>query len=219
MEGLNGALAKQKICEAAQNPPPPATASAIDQVLALATALYAVEVAGHYAGGTNLTNLCKVVDTKAISLLGFDGPAVKNYVCTAALGETKDPACPVGPSATAPASPLNGTTSFNPSETAPASPVNTTLSGKSVVTVHSTVTLHSVITLHGSGTAPASGIDTSSASVTVTDPGPKITDGPVPIPTEGPIPGSGTSDATTATKVWHHYSYRSVKPCWIAGTC
>ncbi|KAI9875581.1 MAG: hypothetical protein M1830_008320 [Pleopsidium flavum] len=91
LEGLDGNLAKQKICAAALSPLPPTNSSAITEIIALATALYAVEVAGNYAGGTNLTNLCNVVDVNTISLLGFDGISVKNFVCAAAAGTSLAP--------------------------------------------------------------------------------------------------------------------------------
>jgi len=91
LEGLDGKLAKQKICAAAINPPPPTNSSAITDVISLATALYAVEVAGNYAGGTNLTTLCNVIDVNIISLLGFDGASVKDFVCAAASGTSLAP--------------------------------------------------------------------------------------------------------------------------------
>ena len=145
LEGLDGALAKQRICAAAANPPPPANASVFNGIIALATALYATEVAGNYAGGTNLTNLCNVIDVQTISRLGFNGASVKDFVCKAAAEATTAPTCSVDSSATAPASPVNPTAVLH-----------------SIVTVHSTVTLHSVITLHPSGTVPADGLITSS---------------------------------------------------------
>lgn len=207
-EGLNGALAKQKICAAAANPPPPANASAINGIITLATALYAVEVAGNYAGGTNLTNLCNLIDYQAIDLLGFDGPSVEDFVCSAAATEITTPSCA---SPTAPVSPINTSASSRLFGTAPAIPVGATASPHSTITVHSTVTLHSVITLRPSGTAPANGINTSSGSFTVVATGPRVTPGPVTVPTVAPQPnsGSGTNNTTSSTKLLHQYS---VKP-------
>ena len=227
-EGLNGSLAKEKICAAAAQPPPPANESSFNGIIALATALYAVEVAGHYAGGTNLTALCSVVDAQTISLLGFDGPLIKDYVCSAALNQTTGPSCSAGPLPTTPGSPLNGTTSLQSSGTAPAGPISGTLqssgtapagpiggtgSPHTVITILSTVTFHSTITLRPSGTAPASPIDTSSESLTIVGTGSTITPGSVTNPTAGPMSGSGTNDKTTSTILLQHYT---PKPYWHA---
>jgi len=55
----------------------------------LATALFAVQVAGGYAGGTNLATLCDeieatIIDNIFINNIDGVGTAVKNFVCSAA---------------------------------------------------------------------------------------------------------------------------------------
>lgn len=120
LEGLDGNLAKQKICAAALHPPPPANSSSINGIIALSTALFAVEVAGNYTGGTNLTTLCNLIDVNTITLLGFDGAGVKNFVCAAASGTSLPPT----PMATTLATVT--TTCYNSSTTRAANPVTTT---------------------------------------------------------------------------------------------
>lgn len=93
LTGINGELAKERICAAARIPPAPADTSTLNEIIALATGLYAVEVAGKYAGGTNLTNLCNVIDVVTINALNYDGQRVKDFVCAAASNAPAAPAC------------------------------------------------------------------------------------------------------------------------------
>lgn len=93
--GINGSAIQRQVCAAGAlnfySPdlvPPFIVANQIG-VSYLATALFAVQVAGNYAGGTNLSTLCAEIQTTYVNdlfggyLLGI-GTAVKDYVCSAA---------------------------------------------------------------------------------------------------------------------------------------
>ena len=72
-------------------------------VSVLATALFAVQVAGNYAGGTDLDTLCSEIETQLITNLFFNyidnfGTRVKNYICNAAKNTTSSPTPTPAPS-------------------------------------------------------------------------------------------------------------------------
>ena len=201
LEGLDGHLAKQRICAAALSPPPTADPSSRAQIIALATALYAVEVAGNYAGGTDLTNLCNVIDLNTIVALGFDGSSVKQFVCSAASNTPSVPACTVPSTGSATADPVNTSKGFttvgtgvrpthgpftNPGQPISGSgditggPLQTTLRSSRIVTINSTIS--SQITYSGTVTAD-------------------------------PVAGTATA---SSSKVGQFYPY---VPCWREGTC
>lgn len=93
--GINGKIIQTEVCSAAKIQAQNATAS--EQVVLanqrgvpfLATALFAVQVAGNYAGGTDLNKLCSEIETGVISDLFSNyidnfGTTIKNYICNAA---------------------------------------------------------------------------------------------------------------------------------------
>lgn len=93
--GINGEIVRGEVCAAAKIV---ARNSALGEqvvlenqkgVSLLATALFAVQVAGNYAGGTNLNTLCSEIEAELIDLLFINyiddvGTKVKDYVCNAA---------------------------------------------------------------------------------------------------------------------------------------
>ncbi|MCJ1471175.1 hypothetical protein MMC07_009823 [Pseudocyphellaria aurata] len=93
--GINGKIVQLEVCSAAKIQAQNATASEL-VVLAnqrgvpfLATALYAVQVAGNFAGGTDLDKLCSEIETVSITDLFSKyidnfGTKIKNFVCNAA---------------------------------------------------------------------------------------------------------------------------------------
>ena len=95
----------------------------------LATALFAVQVAGNYAGGPNLATLCSEIEATLIDNIftGYTpdvGTAVKDYVCSAAAASAS--ATSTGSaSATPPPYPQNTTTTSTPTCTSPSGFVNT----------------------------------------------------------------------------------------------
>lgn len=96
----------------------------------LATALFAVQVAGNYAGGPNLAALCSeieatLIDNIFINYIPFVGTAVKDYVCSvaAASASATSAATATATASTAlPPYPQNSTTTTTP----PPYPRNTT---------------------------------------------------------------------------------------------
>ena len=92
---INGSAVQQEVCAlAAIEFGTPNLAAAVisgNQAVVpyLATALFAVQVAGNYAGGPNLATLCSEIDATLIDpvFIGYlpnVGTAVKDYVCSAA---------------------------------------------------------------------------------------------------------------------------------------
>ncbi|KAL9075761.1 MAG: hypothetical protein Q9161_001513 [Pseudevernia consocians] len=92
---INGSVVQQQVCALAAIEF--ATPDLGDAVIAenqagvsyLATALFAVQVAGNYAGGPNLATLCSEIEAALIDALFIGyipgvGTAVKDYVCSAA---------------------------------------------------------------------------------------------------------------------------------------
>ncbi|KAF6235987.1 hypothetical protein HO173_005615 [Letharia columbiana] len=94
----------------------------------LATALFAVQVAGNYAGGPNLAALCSeieatLIDNISIDYIPFVGTAVKDYVCSvAAVSASASATSTATASTTPPPYPQNTTTTITP----PPCPQNTT---------------------------------------------------------------------------------------------
>lgn len=93
--GINGTAIKNEICTGAQLV---AANAALEPFLVetnqrgvdfLAVALFAVQVAGNYAGGPDLNTLCSEIEAERINLLfiGFTdtdtGTQIKDYVCGA----------------------------------------------------------------------------------------------------------------------------------------
>ena len=92
---INGSAVQQEVCAlAAIEFGIPSLSAAIisaNQAVVpyLATALFAVQVAGNYAGGPNLATLCSEIEATLIDnvFIGYVpnvGTAVKDYVCSAA---------------------------------------------------------------------------------------------------------------------------------------
>ena len=94
--GINGTTVQNEVCAAASiQVEIPSVLSAVlainrRDVTLLFTALFAVQVAGGYAGGTNLKTLCGEIDDGALDAVFINsgaegtGTAVKNLVCNAA---------------------------------------------------------------------------------------------------------------------------------------
>lgn len=92
--GINGEIVRKQVCAGATVQK--STTVGEQLVLAnqqgvsfLATALFAVQVAGNYAGGTDLGTLCSEIETQLINnlFIGYIesfGTKVKNYICNAA---------------------------------------------------------------------------------------------------------------------------------------
>lgn len=112
---INGTAVKTTVCNVArigrQSPELESTLINLNQdwVKYLFTANYGVSVAGGYAGGTDLTNLCNRVDVEVLNNLFIGylddrkvGQDVKDYVCSAAAAKpppstpTLPPALPNG---------------------------------------------------------------------------------------------------------------------------
>ena len=88
----------------------------------LATALFAVQVAGNFAGGPNLAKLCSEIETNLLNdiFIGYiadEGTAVKNYVCSAASASASASATPSTTPAPYPQKVTTTTTSACPSPT------------------------------------------------------------------------------------------------------
>ncbi|KAL6719322.1 hypothetical protein ACLMJK_003561 [Lecanora helva] len=97
---INGTAVQQEVCALASiqliNSGLSNTVEAENRVAVtyLAQALFAVQVASGYAGGTNLDKLCAEIETTLIGniFIGYvpnGGEAVKNYVCGAAAAQRR----------------------------------------------------------------------------------------------------------------------------------
>lgn len=134
---INGTAVQQEVCAlAAIEFTSPSLADIVisgNQVAVqyLATALFAVQVAGNYAGGPNLATLCSEIEATLIDniFIGYIpkvGTAVKNYVCSAASASATSTAscsactCASGSSTatTPPPYPINATTTTSTSSCA-----------------------------------------------------------------------------------------------------
>ncbi|MCJ1451459.1 mucin 5B, oligomeric mucus gel-forming [Mycoblastus sanguinarius] len=124
---INGSAVQQEVCAlAAINFESPSLSGIVVSgnqvgVSYLLTALYAIQVAGNFAGGTNLATLCSeieatLIDNLFIGYVPSVGTAVKDYVCSAASSSVS------APSATSAPYPANSTT---PTCTTPAGSANT----------------------------------------------------------------------------------------------
>jgi hypothetical protein len=81
--GLNGTAVKKSICQFAKNPPS-SQYTPLEQVIGIAAPLFAVQVAGNYAGSSSLTYLCNEINYQVVSDLGFDGRGAQQFVCSEA---------------------------------------------------------------------------------------------------------------------------------------
>ena len=95
----------------------------------LATALFAVQVAGNYAGGPNLAKLCSeieatLIDNLFINYTPFVGTAVKDYVCSVASASASATST-AAVSTTPPPYPRNTTTTAAPTCASPTGFANT----------------------------------------------------------------------------------------------
>ncbi|KAI4170269.1 MAG: hypothetical protein LQ346_008882 [Caloplaca aetnensis] len=132
---LNGSLIQTEVCAAASLQSfAPELASVVVEInqqafAYLATALYAVQVAGNYAGGPDLTALCDAVQPAVIEGLFVQGSTnaatqAKDYVCSAAAASTASQSS--SSSSTAAPQP---TASYNPPPQSSATTNNTTSTG------------------------------------------------------------------------------------------
>ena len=107
----------------------------------LASALFAVQVAGGYAGGTNLATLCSEIETTIINnifinYISDQGTAIKDYVCSAASASASASAsatCTASPSITAPPYPQNVTTTTTSGCASPTGFANTVIPAPSAL--------------------------------------------------------------------------------------
>lgn len=113
--GIDGVAVQREVCAAATL----SRNATIKEQLVLAnqqglsylqTALFAVQVAGNYAGGTDLDTLCSEIETQLINNLFFNnidnfGTTVKNYICNAAK-----PTSPTSTLTPPPSTPYSNTT-------------------------------------------------------------------------------------------------------------
>ena len=119
---VNGSAVQQEVCGLATidftTPSLSALVISENQALVsyLATALFAVQVAGNYAGGPNLATLCseieaKLIDNNFINYTPNVGTDVKDYVCSAASASASASAISTAiASTTPPPYPQNTTT-------------------------------------------------------------------------------------------------------------
>ena len=138
---INGTAVQQEVCAlAAIEFTSPSLSSVVisENQLAvqyLATALFAVQVAGNYAGGPNLAKLCSEIEANLINgiFVGYiadEGTAVKNYVCSAASASASASAsatCTATPSTTPPPYPQNVTTTTTSACPSPTGFANTVI--------------------------------------------------------------------------------------------
>lgn len=93
--GINGKIVQKEVCAGARIQAQNATSGeqlvlgSQKRISSLATALFAVQVAGNYAGGTDLNTLCSEIETEIINLffstyIDNFGTTIKNYICNAA---------------------------------------------------------------------------------------------------------------------------------------
>ena len=109
---INGTAVQEEVCALAaiEFASPSLSGTVISEnqlaVQYLATALFAVQVAGNFAGGPNLAKLCSEIEETLINgiFVGYiadEGTAVKNYVCSAASASASASAtCTATPSTT-----------------------------------------------------------------------------------------------------------------------
>lgn len=111
---INGTAVRQEICALAAIevgiPSSTSFAVGVNQrgLSYLATALYAVQVAGDYAGGPSLPTLCSEIEATLIDNLFINningvGTAVKQYVCSAASANATSISPPHSTNSTTPA--------------------------------------------------------------------------------------------------------------------
>lgn len=119
---INGSAVQQEVCALAAIEF--ATPSLSDAVISgnqagvqyLATALFAVQVAGGYAGGPNLATLCSeieatLIDNIFINYIPDVGTAAKDYVCSAASASSSATTASTAiSSSTPPPYPISNTT-------------------------------------------------------------------------------------------------------------
>lgn len=135
---INGSAVQQQVCALAAIEF--ATPSLSDTVISenqavvqyLATALFAVQAAGGYAGGPDLATLCfeieaTLIDNIFIGYIPDVGTAVKDYVCSAASASPS--ATTTSPSSTPPPYPVNTntTTTTTPTCASPTGFANTVI--------------------------------------------------------------------------------------------
>lgn len=140
---INGSAVQEEVCALASieasNPSLGATVVSANQLAVqyLATALFAVQVAGNYAGGPNLATLCSEIETTLINniFIGYvpnGGTAVKNFVCSAASASaTSTASCPTA--TTPPPYPLNVTTTSTTGCASPTGYANTVVPAPSAL--------------------------------------------------------------------------------------
>ena len=110
---INGTAVQREVCAlAAIDFTSPSLSAAVVSgnqaaVSYLATALFAVQVAGGYAGGPDLAALCSEIEATLIDGIFINytpniGTAVKNYVCSAAAASASTSARPTASASTTP---------------------------------------------------------------------------------------------------------------------
>ena len=100
-----------------------------------------MQVAGNYAGGSNLAKLCSEIEATLINgiFVGYiadEGTAVKDYVCSAASASASASAsatCIATPSTTPPPYPQNATTTTTPACPSPTGFANTVVPAPSAL--------------------------------------------------------------------------------------
>ncbi|CAD6580789.1 MAG: hypothetical protein ASARMPREDX12_000266 [Alectoria sarmentosa] len=132
---INGSAVQQEVCALAaiDFTTPSLSALVISEnqavVSYLATALFAVQVAGNYAGGPNLATLCSEIEATLIDNIFINytpnvGTAVKDYVCSAASASASATSTAIA-STTPPPYPQNTTTTTTPTCASPTGFANT----------------------------------------------------------------------------------------------
>ena len=132
---INGTAVQQEVCalaaiEATSPNLGPIVISANKLAISfLETALFAVQVAGNYAGGPNLARLCSeieadLIDAVFINYIPKVGTAVKDYVCSVA-STSSSAITTATPSATPPPYPQNTTKTSTPTCASPTGFANT----------------------------------------------------------------------------------------------
>ena len=128
---INGSAVQSEVCALAaiEFATPSLFAAVVKEnqiaVSYLATALFAVQVAGGYAGGPNLATLCSEIEAAPIDavFIGYIpniGTAVKDYVCGVAAASGSVPSTSKATaSATSPPYPQNNTTTNTPTCASP----------------------------------------------------------------------------------------------------
>ena len=128
---INGSAVQSEVCALAaiEFATPSLFATVVSEnqraVSYLATALFAVQVAGGYAGGPNLATLCSEIEAGLIDniFIGYTpnvGTAVKDYVCSVAAASGSVPSTSKATAcATSPPYPQNTTMASTPTCTSP----------------------------------------------------------------------------------------------------